>query len=159
MTEHPATTPSATSGTRGFDERLSVPWWWYLLTAGIGALLGAEVHMGYPGLRAWIGYAVLIPVLLAATAWLGRTRIRVHEGTLRAGDRSVSLQHVGRTEIVARQDRQAAMGPELDPLAHVVHRPWIRRMARIEITDPDAETPYWIVSVRNPEALVRALAR
>lgn len=134
-----------------------MPWWWYLLAAGVGALLGAEVHLGYPGLRSWIGYAVLIPLLVGATAWLGWTRVQVRDGELRAGGASVPLRHVGRTEIVARRDKQAAMGPELDPLAQVVHRPWIGRMVRIEVTDPDGEVPYWIVSARDPDRLVDAL--
>jgi hypothetical protein len=159
VTEHPTATPPATSGPSGFDERLSVPWWWYLLAVGIGALLGAEVHMGYPGLRAWVGYAVVIPLLVGAVLWLGRTRIRVAGGELRAGDAAVPLRFVGRTEIVRRADKQVAMGPELDPLAHVVHRPWIGPIVRIEITDPADEVPYWIVSVRDPEALVAALGR
>lgn len=156
MTEHPATTPPATSGSSGFDERLSVPWWWYLLAAGVGALLGAEIHMGYPGIRAWIGYAVVIPMLVGAMVWLGRTRVRVHDGELHAGESTVPLRLVGRTEVVARADKQVAMGPELDPLAHVVHRPWIGPVVRIEITD-GGEVPYWIVSVRDPVALAAAL--
>ncbi|HEY4419427.1 MAG TPA: DUF3093 family protein [Pseudonocardia sp.] len=30
---------------------------------------------------------------------------------------------------------------------------------RVEVTDPDDATPYWVFSVRNPEALVAALQR
>jgi hypothetical protein len=51
------------------------------------------------------------------------------------------------------------LGPELDPAAHLVHRAWVGPVVRIEVTDPDDDTPYWIVSTRDPDALVAALGR
>lgn len=159
MSSDPAAHQHATSGGSGFDERLSVPWWWYLFAVGVGALLGAEIHMGHPGLRAWIGYAVLVPLMVGVTFWLGRTRVRVHEGELRVGPAALPLRFVGRTQVVPRADKQAALGPELDPAAHMMHRGWVGPLVRIEVTEPDNPTPYWIVSVRDPEALVEALRR
>jgi hypothetical protein len=141
------------------DERLSVPLWWYLPALGLAVLLGAEVHMGYPGLRSWIGYAVTVPLCLAALVFLGRVRVRVADGELRAGDAVLPLRHVGRVDVVRREGKQVALGPELDPAAHLVHRPWIGPVVRIEVTDPDDSTPYWIVSTRHPDALVAALGR
>ena len=70
MADHPSPAGSATSGGYAFDERLSVPWWWYVPAVGIGVLLGAELHMGYGGLRSWVGYAVLVP--LAGTVGRGQ---------------------------------------------------------------------------------------
>ncbi|MHA6628478.1 DUF3093 domain-containing protein [Pseudonocardia sichuanensis] len=159
MSEYPAATPPATSGTPRFDERLSVPLWWYLPVLGVAVLLGAEVHMGYPGLRSWIGYAITVPLFLGALVWLGRTRVRVADGELRAGDAVLPLHHVGQVEVVPRENKQQAMGPELDPTAHVLHRAWVGPLVRIEVTDPDDPTPYWIVSVRDAEAFVSALGR
>lgn len=159
MTEHPLPTPPATSGGSGFDERLSVPWWWYLMAIGVAVLLGAEVHMGYPGIRSWIGYVILIPLFAAVPFWLGRGRVRVAEGQLGVGQASVPLRHVGRVEVVHAGDKQQALGPDLDPAAFMVNRGWVRPMVRVEITDPDDATPYWIFSVRHPEQLVAALGR
>lgn len=134
-----------------------MPLWWYLPAAGLGVLLGAEIHMGYPGFRSWIGYVVLVPLCLLALWWLGRLRIRIADGTLVAGERSVPLRHVGRTDVVARRDKQQALGPELDPQAHLLHRAWIGHVVRVEITDPDAPEPYWVLSTRNPDRLRAAL--
>jgi DUF3093 family protein len=158
VSEHQAATPAATSGTPRFDERLSVPWWWYLLALGLAVLLGAEVHMGYPGVRSWIGYAITIPLCLGAVVWLGRVRVRVADGELHAGDARLPLRYVGHVDVVPREGKQVALGPELDPAAHLVHRAWIGPVVRIEVTDPDDPTPYWIVSSRDPDALVAALA-
>jgi hypothetical protein len=155
--DHPSATGSATSGRHAFDERLSVPWWWYPPVVGLGVLLGAEVHMGYPGLRAWIGYTMIVPLLVGTLFWLGRTRVRVADGELQVGSARLPLRFVGRVEVVARRDKQAALGPELDPSAFVLHRGWIRPMVRIEVTDPADPSPYWIVSVRDPDALSAAL--
>jgi hypothetical protein len=159
VSEHPATSPPATSGTPGFDERLSVPPWWYLPVIGVAVLLGAEVHMGYPGVRSWIGYAITVPLFLGALIWLGRTRVTVGGGQLQVGAAALPLRHIGRVEVVAKADKQAALGPELDPAAYVLHRAWVGPLVRLEITDPDDPTPYWIFSVRDPEHLLRALGR
>ena len=158
MQDHHPSTPSATSGVPAFDERLSVPWWWYLPTVALGVLLGAEVHMGYPGIRSWIGYVVFIPLLVAALVAFRRTRVRVVDGELRVGPAVLPLRNVGRVEIVDRRDKQAALGPELDPSAFVLHRGWIGPLVRLEVTDPADPTPYWVFSVREPDRLLTALA-
>jgi hypothetical protein len=156
--DHPSSPQSATSGGLAFDERLSVPWWWYLPAVGLGVLLGAEVHLGHSGARSWIGYAVAVPLLVGALVWLGRARVRVDGGELRVGPAALPLRYVGRVELVDRRDKQAAMGPELDPAAFVLHRPWVGPLVRLEVTDPADATPYWIFSVREPHRLAAALA-
>lgn len=158
MNDLPPETDSATSGPTAFDERLSVPVWWYLPAVGLGVLLGAEIHMGYPGLRAWIGYVVLIPLCVLALWWLGRTRVTVRDGRLRAGERSLDLSAVGVTDTVAARDKQRAMGPDLDPAAYVLHRAWVGPLVRVEVTDPDVDEPYWVLSSRRPEQLRAAIA-
>jgi Protein of unknown function (DUF3093) len=151
--------PPATSGTARFDERLSVPFWWYLPAIAVAVLLGAEVHMGYPGIRSWIGYAILVPVAVSAMFSLGRTRVRVLDDELQVGSEILALRHVGRIDIVAKADKQAALGPQLDPAAFLVHRGWVGPMIRIEVTDRTDPHPYWVISVRDPEALATALDR
>jgi hypothetical protein len=75
-----------------------------------------------------------------------------------AGDERIALEHVGRTQIVSKKDKQQALGPELDPIAHVLHRGWIGPVVRIETRDPASPVPYWVVSSRRPEELVAALS-
>jgi Protein of unknown function (DUF3093) len=134
-----------------------VPWWWYILAIGVAVLLGAEIHMGYPGIRSWIGYALCVPVAVLGLVLLGRTRVRVADGVLHVGSAAKELRHLGRAEIVAKADRQRALGPELDPAAFLMIRAWIRRLVRVETTDPDDPTPYWVFSVRDAPGLLAAL--
>ncbi len=136
-----------------------MPWWWYLFAIGLGVLLGAEIHMGYPGVRSWIGYVTLVPLFAVALFWLGRTRVRVADGELSVAGSAVPLRHLGRVEVVDRPDKQDALGPGLNPAALLMHRGWIGPLVRVEVTDPDSATPYWIFSVRHPAQLVAVLSR
>jgi Protein of unknown function (DUF3093) len=164
--QHPSSGQAATSGRAAFDERLSVPLWWYLPAIGVAVLIGAEIHMGYPGIRSWIGYAVLIPLVVAVLYWWSRTRVQVRDGELRVGGQVLPLERVGRVEVVAARDKQVALGPELDPTAFLLHRPWIGPVVRVEVR-PEVgadgataeRTPYWIFSVRGTDSLVPALGR
>jgi len=113
--------------------------------------------MGYPGLRSWLGYAVAVPLLVAALVALGRTRVQVVDGELRVGKAALPLRHVGRADVVERRGKQAALGPELDPSAFVLHRGWVGPLVRVEVTDPADPTPYWVFSVRDPDGLISAL--
>jgi hypothetical protein len=155
--DHPAAATSATSGGPAFDERLSVPWWWYVPAVGLGVLLGAELHLGYPGVRSWLGYVVFVPLLVGALLAMSRSRVRVECGELRVGTACVPLRFMGRVEVVDRRDKQAALGPELDPAAFVLHRGWVGPLVRVEVTDPDDPTPYWVFSVREPDRLLSVL--
>ncbi|OLL77520.1 MULTISPECIES: DUF3093 domain-containing protein [unclassified Pseudonocardia] len=149
---------SATSGPTAFDERLSVPVWWYLLAVGLGVLLGAQIHMGYPGLRSWIGYAVMIPLCVGTLWWMGRSRTTVRPGVLVSNGRELPLAVAGVTDTVARRDKQQAMGPDLDPRAYVLHHAWVGPLVRVEVTDPSSDEPYWVLSTRRPDALRAAIA-
>ena len=134
-----------------------MPWWWYILAIGVAVLLGAEIHMGYPGIRSWIGYALCVPVAVLALVLLGRTRVRVADGVLHVGSAAKELRHLGRAEIVAKADRPARVGTGAGPGRVPMIRAWIRRLVRVEITDPDDPTPYWVFSVRDAPGLLAAL--
>lgn len=136
-----------------------MPVWWYLPAIGVAVLLGAEVHMGYPGIRSWIGYAITVPLFVIALFCLGRMRVRVAANELHVGAARLPLRYIGRVEIVPKEGKQAALGPELDPAAFLMLRAWVGPVVRLEVTDPDDPTPYWIFSVRDAKALVAALER
>jgi len=140
-----------------FDERLGVPLWWWLPVLGVAALLAAEVHMGYPGVRSWLPYLLLLPLAAAALIVLGRTRVRLAAGELWVGQAHLRTGFIGDVEVIAARDKRRVLGPELDPAAFLLHRAWIGPMLRVRLTDPDDPTPYWIFSVRRPEKLAALL--
>ena len=146
------------------SEKLWVPLWWWPAGLAIGALLAAEVHMGAPGIRAWLPYLLLLPLPIWALYWLSRMRVEVvrnasGEGEVRAGQAHLPLDVIARAAVVPRTAKSAALGRQLDPLAFVQHRTWVKQMVLIVLDDPDDPTPYWLVSSTRPEELVAALAR
>lgn len=142
-----------------FEERLRVPLWWWLPGLGVAGLLAAEVHMGYPGVRAWLPYLLLLPLAGAALVLLGRTRVRLADGELWVGRAHLPVEFIGDVEVIAARDKRRALGPELDPAAFMLHRAWIGPMVRIRLTDPADPTPYWIFSVRGAERLATLLSQ
>jgi hypothetical protein len=160
--DRPAPEAGTTSPTRSYGERLSVPWWWWPAALVVAVLLAAEVHMGYPGVRAWLPYLLLVPLVVAVLIWLGRVRVGVGaEGDpeVRAGVAHLPVRLVGRVDVATGEAKRTALGPDLDPDAFVLHRPWIGPVVRLEVLDPDDPTPYWVVSTRHPQRLLAALGR
>jgi hypothetical protein len=149
-------------------ERLYVPWWGWPLPLIGGALLAAEIHMGYPGVRSWLPYLVMLPLVAAIIIALGRVKVEVAddgsgehgpdgEPELRVGDAHVPVRHTGEIDVIDRERKRKALGPELDPAAFVTHRGWVGPLVRVRLTDPADPTPYWLISSRKPDALAAAL--
>lgn len=123
----------------------------------VAGLLAAEVHLGSPGVRAWLPYVVLIPVAVWAMARLGSIRVAVRGGEFRVGDAHIPLTLIARTAGVPGTAKRAALGPQLDPAAYVQHRSWVPTMVLLVLDDPEDPTPYWLVSTRHPRRLLAAL--
>jgi hypothetical protein len=124
-----------------------------------GALVGLEVDMALPGMPVWVPYLVVIPLAVVVLWWLGRIRVGVAEGPdgereLWAGGAHIPTRFVGRSDVVRDESKRMALGPQLDPAAHVLHRPWVPAAVRLEILDPEDPTPYWVVSTRRPDRLL-----
>lgn len=142
----------------GHDERLSVPLWWWAAGFAVGALLAAELHMGYAGVRSWLPYVLILPAVAGLLWWLGRVRVRVADGELLVDDARLPLRYVAAAEPLTGAAKRIAMGPALHPLAFVVHRPWVAGAVKVVLDDPDDPTPYWIVSSRHAPELAAALS-
>ena len=144
------------------SERLRVPWWWWPPALVVVGLLAAEVHLGHPGVLTWLPYLVLLPLAAAVLLRTGRVRVGVRsaaggEPEVVAGAAHLPTRLVGHVDVVSGADKQHALGPELDPDAFVLHRPWIGPAVRLEVLDPDDPTPYWVISTRHPRRLIAAM--
>jgi len=140
-----------------FAERLTLPWWLWPPALGLAALLAAELHLGAPGLRSWVPYAVLLPATAAALVWLGRIRVAVAGGELRVDDARLPVRYVADAIPLDLDGRREILGPAADPLAFVVQRPWLPGAVQVLLDDPADPTPYWVVSSRRPAQLASAL--
>lgn len=124
---------------------------------GVAALLAAEVHMGYPGVRAWLPYLLVLPLTAVLLGRMGRHRITLRHGELRVGRAHIPVQALGQIDVIRPEDKRRVLGPQLDPAAFVLHTGWVGALVRITVTDPADPTPYWLFSVRQPETLVASL--
>lgn len=140
-----------------FRERLHASWWTWPLPLIAAVLLAAEAHMGYPGVFEWLPYAVFVPIAIAVPLWLGRMKIEVRADELWVGDAHLPLRCVEDAEVIAATEKRRALGPDLDPAAFIVLRPWVKTAVRVWLDDPDDPTPYWVISTRRPDELVRLL--
>lgn len=92
-----------------------------------------------------------------AAAVVSAPLIEVGDGMLRAGTARIPLAVIAGTSVARRDAARAARGPQLDARAHLVLRPDIDPVLRIDLADPDDPTPYWVVSTRRPEELAAAI--
>jgi hypothetical protein len=143
------------------SERLWVSIWWWLGGLGVAGLLAAEVHMGAPGIRSWLPYLIILPIPVIGMYWLGRLRVKVvddgEEVWLHAGPARLPRSAISKMAVVPASAKTAALGRQLDALAYVQHRVWIKSMVLVVLDDPDDPTPYWLVSTRKPQAVIDAL--
>jgi hypothetical protein len=143
--------------SNAYAERLSVTWWGWLMPMVAAGLLAAEIHMGYPGVRAWLPYVVLLPLTLVMLFAVGRTKLRVDDGELWVGEAHLPVRFIGEIDVLGVHEKRPALGRDLDPAAYVLHKGWIPTALRVQLTDPDDPTPYWIFSTRKPEQLAELL--
>ncbi len=144
-----------------YRERQWVPLYWWFLAAFLIALTSMQLYHN----RTIMWLIVPLIVLSAVAVWVllswSSTTLTVEEdpdGTRWLSVKSANLPHtvVSRSLAVPATAKRNAMGRQLDPAAFVVSHGWIHEMVMLVLDDPQDPTPYWLVSTRNPEALLRA---
>jgi hypothetical protein len=148
--------PSNRSST-AYHERLRPAPWVYLATA---LVIPASLLVFLPisliaGIVVAVGLYASIVILLIMTT----PTIEVADGELRAGRARIPLEFVAGASAARGTDARAERGTRLDARAWLLLRGWIDPVVKVELSDPDDPTPYWLVSTRRPEQLVDALTR
>lgn len=157
VAQHPTGSDPAATPAPSYAERLVAPWWLWLLGFGTAAVASAEVFMGAPGAPLWLPYLILLPLTGLGLWRASRIRIAVRDGALQVGQAQLDLRHVAQVGVLDAAGKRAALGPRADPLAFVVHRPWLPCAVLVVLDEQAARTPYWMISSRHPEKLARAL--
>lgn len=106
---------------------------------------------------AWAVTAVALALMVTAFLSYGSARVEVREGHLRAGRARIPLSYVGAVRTLDVEGMRRQAGVDADARAHLVLRPYLKRGVRVDLTDPDDPTPYWLVASRRPEELAAAL--
>lgn len=140
-----------------YRERLGAPWWMWLAAVAVAAFIATELGIGAVALRHPLTYAVTTALALAGVWALSRITIAVDAEHLHVDDAHLPHAVIGEVTVIDAAARRELLGPEADPLAFVITRPWIPGGVRIDLIDPDDPTPYCFVSSRHPERLAASL--
>ena len=94
MSPSPSADQPPVAARSAYTERLDLPWWLWLAGLVAAALLAVEIWMGTSGVRAWLPFAVLLPLTAAGLWWLGRIRVAVTDAELRVDDARLPVRFV-----------------------------------------------------------------
>jgi len=138
-----------------YRERLWASPWVFVST---GLVIPASLLVFLP-INPIAGPVVAVALYAAVVVLLtiGSPTIIVTETVFVAGRARLPLAFIGTVTPYREPRATEQRGPQLDARAWLLIRGWISPIVRIEITDPEDPTPYWIVSTRNPDALVTAI--
>jgi len=150
------TTP-ASSQSPVYRERLWPTPWVYvacllLIPAGLFVFLPINTTIGV------LAAAVLFIGGIAFFLLTTRT-IEVNDRAFVAGRAALPIEFVGKAVAYDGLEATFERGPGLDARAYTLFRGGVRPVVRVENSDPDDPTPYWLVSTRRPTELVDALSR
>jgi hypothetical protein len=140
-----------------YDERLVAPPLWWVGGIGVAVLLAAGIHSGGSGARAVVPYVVLPLLVVGTLARSSRGRVRIADGMLHVPGARIPLTDVGAVTPLDREGTRRVRGPLAEPRAYVATRAWLPQSVRLQVEDPEDDTPYWVVGTRDPQALATAL--
>ncbi|CAN5240254.1 hypothetical protein BH24ACT10_BH24ACT10_03860 [soil metagenome] len=143
---------------RSYDQPLRAPVSWWLAGLALSVLLAAAVHAGGSGARAVVPYVLVPALVLGGLGLASQGRVRVTDGVLHVPRARIPLTHVGGITPLDRDGTRQVRGPLAEPRAYVVTRPWLSGAVRVQVEDPEDDTPYWLVGARDPGALAQALS-
>lgn len=140
-----------------YRERWVVPLLLWPAALGLATLAAAELHGGAPGVRAYLPYAVLLPLTAVLLAIGSRGVVTVADGMLQVPGARIPIALLSDGVVLDRQAFRVQTGPMADPRAYVASRPWLHTAVRLTVADPNDATPYWVVGTRRPAELLAAM--
>lgn len=139
-----------------YSERLHVPLRWWAQGTMLVATFWLTLLVAVPEPLAWALTAVALALMAALFLAYG-ARVTVREDQLRAGKAHIDVKHLGAVEALDKEQTRRTAGVDADARAYLLLRPYLKRSVRVAIADPADSTPYWLISTRHPDALVKAL--
>jgi hypothetical protein len=138
-----------------YRERLWAAPWLFISTALVipaSILVFAPISMVAGIVVAIVLYLGIVGMLIASSA-----TIRVTKTELIAGRASIPLEFTGEAQGFDGDDATLERGRHLDARAWLLIRGWVKPVVKVPVLDVSDPAPYWLVSTRNPDRLVRVL--
>ena len=106
-------------------------------------------------LISWI--AATLGIIAIAIRW--RTEITVDDKELRIGGAHIELRYLKEVSALSAQEMRLMRTRDADPAAFLALAFWIPAGVKIVLNDDRDSVPYWLISVRKSEELMRTLYR
>jgi hypothetical protein len=138
-----------------YRERL-VPGPWVFISTAL--IIPAALLVFLP-INEFVGVVAAIVLYTACVAMLllFSPVVEVTTTTVIAGRARLPMQNVGETTGYTRTEATAERGQRLDARAWLVIRGWVDPVIKIQVNDDRDPVPYWLVSTRHPDAVIRAI--
>ncbi|MES2094752.1 MAG: DUF3093 domain-containing protein [Actinomycetota bacterium] len=146
---------NTTDPTTLYRERIWPSPWVFVQTALVipaSLLVSLPISLLAGVITAIVLYSAIVSVLIATSPV-----IELVPGELVAGRARVPIELIGAVTAFRGEEATLQRGRLLDARAWLLIRGWVSPVVRIEISDDNDPTPYWIVSTRAPEDLVAAI--
>lgn len=140
-----------------YQERLRVPWVWWLLLAVLVVSLTAAV-LAYVPLELGGTVVGLVAVALGVVIFsYGNAAVRVSDAALAVGRFQIDGEWIASAEALHGEDAVRALGSAANPRDFLQTRPYVRGLVRVRLADPADPHPHWLVSSRNADELAAAI--
>lgn len=138
-----------------YRERLWATPWLFISTL----LVIPAIMLVFAPINFAVGVVLAIAVYAAFAIFLVTTApvIRVTEDELIAGHARIPRALVGDPVAYRGEEATQQRGRLLDARAWLLIRGWIKPVVKVPVLDQDDPAPYWLLSTRNPDQLVRVL--
>jgi len=144
---------------RDYHEQLRVPASWWLTSLLCVAIFGTTLWAGFSLYVAFACYLGLGGGCAAALLLYGHATIDVVGGELRARSATLRLSETGEVAALDAAQARELRGPQADPSAFLLIRPYLTRAVYVEVTGRLSGQPYWLLSTRRPAELAAAIQR
>lgn len=140
-------------------ERLTAPPSWWVAALLFGGICGWIMVVAANPTWGLVTAVVATAAAGALVRAYGGLTIRAGVDGLHVGDAFLPIEAIGEAVALDRVALRASLGPDADARAWLRTRPYIDTGVRVTVDDSSDPTPYWLISARNPEAVVAALGR
>jgi hypothetical protein len=139
-----------------YRERLYAAPWLFIASAliiPITILILAPIDLTVGIVTAIVFYAAIVVVYIVSAPTIVVTKTELIAGRAR-----IPLGLVGDASAYDGEDARIQRGQKLDARAWLLIRGWFMPVVKVPVTDPQDPAPYWLLSTRNPDQLVRVLS-
>jgi len=132
------------------------PW----LFIGTALVIPASLLVFLPiDFRVGIATAIVLYAGCVIALIVGSPVIEVTDAEFRAGRARLPLEAVGEVSGYRGDEATLERGRHLDARAWLLIRGWVSPVVKVEVADRTDPAPYWLVSTRQPDAVIAAITQ